>query len=395
MQKRRQLHWVNTTPLLHFERQTRLFAGSAIGLANSATPSPAMCLIDPKNGNRSVYEVLLRIGLPLILIAITLCYFALSSIYKKSSEESSCCKRKLCVTVRFRLLVCWLVAFTITFQSFSEEFVGLFGCIELDSKELSKIDARHANFSIATGKHWTQDTSVECFKGMHGHVARTVGIVGIVLFVMVFPLSLGGFLYFKSRGDKPRTGMGFRILGFIHQNYKDSRVYWEFVILARKAFIVVIVVFAYPLGTHLQASLTLAVLTLALVVHLLARPFRTAFLNALETYWLFVSVSALFVGLVFHDDRTSSVIFTILSVFLVFLYASFALVAVTFFLCYLYIHVDAEKKLDQEKKESEKSFSPLKLLSRAVHARFLDPVVQRSTRVAQLVESLRKQRARP
>ena len=105
--------------------------------------------------------------------------------------------------------------------------------------------------------------------------------------------------------------------GFIYQNYKEAFVYWEVCILVRKALIAVVVVFAYPLGADLQATLALGVLILAVIVHMLAYPFKYRLLNSLEACSLTVSTCTLLIGLVFNDDKTSHEGFVFLSVVLI------------------------------------------------------------------------------
>ena len=282
------------------------------------------CLFGNSTGDHAVYSVLVRIGLPMFLMTLVLSFFILYWIKLMASSSWTAVERRQYICSR-AIITCLVTSFFV-YQSFSEDLIGIFSCIELDSKELSTVksdydnataEVYYSNFSTARGIYWTEDTRVECFESNHLYLALFLGIPGILVFLIGFPAFMLGLLHSKRKNQLLVDIDVLNTYGFLYQNYEESFVYWEVVILIRKALISTVIVFAYPLGANLQVALTLAVLVLALALHLLSHPFKYWSLNFLEGCALSFSISALIVGLVLNDEKTSSIAAGILAVLLV------------------------------------------------------------------------------
>jgi len=212
-----------------------------------------------------------------------------------------------------RTIICCLVVVFFLYQSISEDLMNTVSCIDLDSEDIdyiSKWDSRnslnYSQFSIARNRYWTMDTDIECYKDRHAYLVGFLGVPGLVFFVCGLPLYLLGYLLYQRHYNNLEDIEVFRTYGFIYQNYRSKFVFWEVVILVRKALIGAVVVFAYPLGSNLQGVMALGLLIISLILHLLAGPFKYRPLNVLEGCSLVVSLVAFYSGIVLNDESTSN-----------------------------------------------------------------------------------------
>lgn len=120
----------------------------------------------------------------------------------------------------------------------------------------------------------------------------------------------------KFAKRNPKEGWIYDVAGFMYRAYKPNFVYWESIIMIRKALLAVIVVFAYPLGANLQAVLSTMVLSLAAYFQALCRPFRKEFefLNEMESVSLLVSLLTFVSSLFFDNKRVSDGVRVLLTV---------------------------------------------------------------------------------
>ena len=290
------------------------------------------CLLDTDSDSRSIYGVILRVSFPLFLMLLVMCLFVARWLVMRRNPNTT---RFLCQQfLRSRLIICFLVVGFFAYQSISEDLMGTVSCIRLDSDDMSDAEAfddpqrniSYSHFSIANGYYWTEDTNIKCFSRNHAFLVGFLGIPGIVLFLCGIPFYLLIFLLYKRQKKQLTELHVLNTYGFIYQNYEDKFVYWEVIILFRKALIGAIVVFAYPLGANLQGVMALGVLILALAVHLIAAPFKYLPLNVLEGCSLVVSIFTFYAGVVLNDANTSDSAKVLLSVLLVII--NFLLMAV-------------------------------------------------------------------
>lgn len=170
---------------------------------------------------------------------------------------------------------------------------------------------------------WAEDTSLTCFQGKH----TVTGVFGI-LFLLLFSLGFIVFIVVLLLWNKDRVikqdVLFLARYGFLYRAYRTNSftIYWEAVVTLRKALIGAVVVYAYPLGPNLQAVLALGVLIVALLLHLVAYPYKVFHaktcgglvgmlheqgpdLNQLETLSLLMSLLTFYSGVVFNDKNTS------------------------------------------------------------------------------------------
>ena len=285
------------------------------------------CLLDTDSDSRSIYCVILRVSFPLLSMILAMFLFVIQWLFMCRKSNTTLLDRQQ--FLRSRLIICFLVVGFFAYQCISEDLMGTVSCIRLDSDDMSDAEAfddpqrniSYSHFSIANGYYWTEDTNIKCFSRNHAFLVGFLGIPGIVLFLFGIPFYLLIFLLYKRQKKQLTELHVLNTYGFIYQNYKDKFVYWEVIILFRKAMISAIIVFAYPLGANLQGVMVLGVLNLALAVHLIATPFKYRLLNVLEGCSLVVSIVTFYAGVVFNDANTSDSAKILLSIILVFINA--------------------------------------------------------------------------
>jgi len=171
----------------------------------------------------------------------------------------------------------------------------------------------------STTRYWAVDTALKCYKGPHTVLASVFGWPVLVLFSLGFPVLVACVLIMKRSKEGVQSPLLFETAGFLYRSYNPRYIFWESVILLRKAVLAVVVVFAYPLGGNLQGILAVCVLMIALYFHIICSPYRSEFdqLNKLEGLSLLISSLTFVSGLFFNDDRTSSEVRALISVCLI------------------------------------------------------------------------------
>ena len=173
------------------------------------------------------------------------------------------------------------------------------------------VDADHVSH------YWARATSLKCYQGSHAILAGTLGWPVAVVFTAGFPLFL--LLTLQRRRDpSTREGWFMEATAFLYRAYSDKYIYWESIIMLRKALLTIVVAFGYHLGANLQAVIAVCILMTAMYVHTVAHPFGNEFasLNTLEGASLLVSNFAFVLALFYHDRRTGDVVRVVLTALL-------------------------------------------------------------------------------
>ena len=97
-------------------------------------------------------------------------------------------------------------------------------------------------------------------------------------------------------------------VGLMFRGFEENYIFWDSMILLRKALLVTIVVHAYSLGGNLQGLLALCVLVFSLFLQTSLLPFKSKFgyLNQVESMSLFVSSITFLCGVILSDSRMTS-----------------------------------------------------------------------------------------
>ena len=249
-----------------------------------------MCLL-PKNGitPRSVLQAALVTVIPLA-VALLICVFWLFNAIKQDKPWKYLAKRFV-LTVVSVLYVAYLPLIRTA--------INVFSCVDVyDAVTLDDIDISHS--------YWTEDTSVRCFSGSHATLVFSVAIP-LLVFAILFPVSLGMVLIIAKKKGILGSPWVQETIGMQFRGFKEALVFWDCIVLLRKALIAVIATFSHSLGASLQGHLLMALLLLVLFLHIMVSPFKAELeaLNLLESASLFVSSCTVLCGLILDDERTS------------------------------------------------------------------------------------------
>ena len=255
--------------------------------------------------------MILRVAFPVILLIFVIFLFFLNWLRIRVTEQ------KGLEYIYSRSVICILVALFFSYDSLNRELMRIVNCVQLDPEDDVNDETGYTRYSVAKGQFWGEDTSFKCFEGTHFRLLAIMGIPGLTLFSFGIPAFILVFLLFNREKKRIYEQRFLNTYGFVYQNYTERFVYWEVSIMLRKACIGGIVVFAYPLGANLQGIMALGVLIVALVLHLVATPFKYRILNVLESFSLLVSIFTFYSGIVFNDKNTSDAAKVLLSASLV------------------------------------------------------------------------------
>ena len=202
-----------------------------------------------------------------------------------------------------------LVVFYISYISISKTLVNVLNCVEVHDSAVAGIDQ--------TTDYWVLDTDVICYEGSHAILAGLLAWPLLAIFTLGFPLAIA-YLVVVKVSDDDKDGWIYDVAGFVYRSYSKKYIFWESVIMSRKAVLAVVVVFSYKLGANIQAVLASFVLIVALYLQTKCRPYRTEFdcLNDAESLSIMLSSLTFVCSTVFAEDRVSHGIRVLMSIFL-------------------------------------------------------------------------------
>lgn len=204
-----------------------------------------------------------------------------------------------------------LVVSYISYITLAKTAIRIFNCVDIFDELVP--------YSRTTHKFWKADTLVRCFQESHWVLSWTLGIL-LLSFSLLFPLSLAVFLI-KTRIDGKLCSIEIQeTVGLFYRGYEENFVFWDSIIMLRKAVLVTILVFAYSLGGTLQGLFALALLLLSLFLQTKLDPFKRdlGHLNELECASLFVSSFTFLSGLILNDPNLNSTVVEILIILTIF-----------------------------------------------------------------------------
>jgi hypothetical protein len=128
---------------------------------------------------------------------------------------------------------------------------------------------------VGEKRYLMADLEEPCFEGRHLSYVWMLTVPQILFVVIGMPV-LGSLIILRN-GNAKFLKYNFRMrYGLLYLGYRPSREWWEVVIAVRKVFIVMIGTFGAMLGVDMQAFLSLFVIFIALMIHLVGRPFDTS-----------------------------------------------------------------------------------------------------------------------
>eukprot|EP00949_MAST-11_sp_MAST-11-sp1_P000929 g929.t1 len=129
---------------------------------------------------------------------------------------------------------------------------------------------------------------VECWQSEHIRAFMMTSLPGAIVFVMGFPLGLLFLLFrLKNRGALKHNGQNYDKrwvlrLGFLFAGYEDEYVYWEGIVLARKALLSTAAVFLAYNGIMVQVVVAILILFVCLYLQMKYEPFEHDWHDVME-----------------------------------------------------------------------------------------------------------------
>ncbi|MEW5320161.1 MAG: hypothetical protein WDW38_011256 [Sanguina aurantia] len=159
--------------------------------------------------------------------------------------------------------------------------------------------ARPARSEDSIGSYWRQDYSQQCYQGSHLGLAMGLGVPGLALLAVGWPLFSAAWLYINTQKlytDPDFTGM----YAFVFEGYQPRYGWWESVVLLRKLSIAFLVVFLHVLSRQgLQVLIVSMVLGIALYLQVAHMPYENGYMNWLEFLSLSTCVTTIYFSLFF------------------------------------------------------------------------------------------------
>lgn len=281
------------------------------------------CLL-PTNWStpRSVIRQTIVIGLPfLVLFAFWIFWATRRS--KKNQDKAYLLKR--CILTA-------LVVLYISYISLTKAAINVFYCVDVYDATILDDEEMHP--------YWAIDTAVRCFEGSHMKLLVFVAIP-LLLFTLLFPILLAMTLINARRRNKLTSIWMVETMGLFFRGFEEKYIFWDSIILLRKALLAAIVVFAYSLGGNLQGLLAVCVLVLSLFLQTRLDPFKECLgnLNQLESVSLLVSSLTFLTGVILNDAKMTSGLFEVFLVVLAFV----CNVGLALLLFYLLVHAKVKQ----------------------------------------------------
>ncbi|MEW5307023.1 MAG: hypothetical protein WDW36_009444 [Sanguina aurantia] len=186
------------------------------------------------------------------------------------------------------------------YPSAVQSLLAIFDCDTVDSgTPRNPLMARSEN---SIGSYWRQDYSQQCYQGPHLGLAMGLGVPGLALLAVGWPLFSAAWLYINMRKlytDPDFTGM----YAFVFEGYQPRYGWWESVVLLRKLSIAFLVVFLHALSRQgLQVLIVSMVLGIALYLQVAHMPYENGYMNWLEFLSLSTCVTTIYFSLFFSDS---------------------------------------------------------------------------------------------
>lgn len=200
-------------------------------------------------------------------------------------------------------------------MALSEASFGLISCTDVKPDvDLAQDDADVGLLGYSTTAHnecplgkesrrLVLDLDVCCYNPDALRIMYGVGVPAILVFAVGIPLVAGLRLWWVGRRLHDPDVIA--TMGFLMAGFRDHAYYWEVVIMIRKLSVVAITVLVEPMGVRVQTYSALMVIFVAVVCHLLSKPYTVAELNTLELVALIGAFFTFIAGLFLHDPNSS------------------------------------------------------------------------------------------
>ena len=195
--------------------------------------------------------------------------------------------RRLC---RQKLTASWLVAVFLVQPGVAAVLFATFNCYSVEGAS-----------GADRGPFLLQELSERCWEGRHLGLALSLGLSGLLLWVVGLPLWTG--LLLREKRAQLGNAEIQATYGFLYNGYAPRSYFWEVWGLLRKELVAGVGVFLLRAGTLVQAFLLLLLLFFFLLASLHVRPYLRPLMNKLELFSLSALLVTVFAGLFFLAAR--------------------------------------------------------------------------------------------
>ena len=249
------------------------------GLASDGIRHSVVCL---SSEHLSLQPTVLAL---IISLSITPCAMYLFWIVFWAAFAATCKHDRPPRYLLKRCMLSLMVLWYITLVPALRTALSAFLCVEVhDSAVFKDVDVTH--------KYWAVDTALKCHEGDHSTLLYVVSLVCVVygilfvFFIICLRISVQHLTH--------KASWVYQTMGFLYRCYKlDRRRYWEIAVVLEKAIIAFLVFCASLFDSVLPITGIAHFITLAIVMQILAMPYRERFqdLNKTRLASLFVSLA--------------------------------------------------------------------------------------------------------
>lgn len=179
---------------------------------------------------------------PITMIFILFIFWSIFKLIKKITISDYLPKR---------MLLSIFAVFYISYINVTKVLVRMLYCVDILVYEKNE---------IRTKEYWADDTAIACNAGDHRILISVFSWPLILVFSFGFPLFTAGMLLYKRWRKELSDMRTYETMGFLYRAYQEKYVFWDSVVMLRKAVLAVIVVFAYPLGGNLQVTFSFLII---------------------------------------------------------------------------------------------------------------------------------------
>jgi hypothetical protein len=147
------------------------------------------------------------------------------------------------------------------------------------------------------------DRGVQCYTGSWMGAAMGYGLPALYLICHVVPAGTALVLRDAVQRGKLHDTVG--RLGFLYRGYRPEKALWELVVSGRKIALAWMVVFLDGYGPSVQAVASVAVLQVALVLHVVHHPHGAALPHSLEVVTIAVSCTSA-IAAAYHSQQQAT-----------------------------------------------------------------------------------------
>ncbi|GIL65853.1 hypothetical protein Vafri_19500, partial [Volvox africanus] len=176
-----------------------------------------------------------------------------------------------------RMIVTTLTVIFYFYPVVTDTVLYIYQCEELDVAT-----GPYAAYLQSVGYFWELDYDLRCFHGSHLVLTLVVAVPWLLLWCVGVPLGSALWLRYNAARGKLNQPQFSDRYGFLYEDYRRTRYYWESVIMARKLLVVGVMLATNSADDITQVLAVMGVVVIAGLLQLYVRPYALDRFNTLE-----------------------------------------------------------------------------------------------------------------